>query len=83
MPVHSTHMVNALPANISAAQFDTLNAIMRSGMGGYKVCGQDPYSRALITEVYPEKFHDGWDHVFGTPIFTIVTATGMTYCPYS
>lgn len=73
--VHTTHMQPGIIA-LSPMQRDTIALLREHGMEP-EVAGQDPYSMALIAEVFqyhPYRF---------PPLFTIIAADGMTYCPYN
>jgi hypothetical protein len=79
--VHSSNLVQVF--DVTPAQRNTLRLIAVNGLD-CKLLGQDPYSLALISECYDtHKFHDGMDSAFSLPVFTVITASGQTYCPYS
>lgn len=74
---HSERMVCTAYTPISEAQRTTINLIEENGMH-VNVWGYNPHSMALITECL-----DMHPIMRGTtPLFTIITPTGMTYCPY-
>lgn len=75
---HSERMICSAYIPISEGQRRTIELLREHGMHA-EVRGYNPHSMALITEVYDE-------HPFMRslgPLFTIITATGMTFLPYS
>ena len=80
---HSERMIVTANIPISPGQHATLDLLAENKMHAY-LWGYNPHSMAIIAECYDDhRFNEGWDATFRLPIFTVITATGQTYCPYS
>lgn len=81
MSAHNAHAT--IEVQPSPAQHATLTLMADTGLifGGHiGDLMQDPYSMALIGEVYDtHPSRPRWER----PIFTVITASGDCYCPYS
>lgn len=78
MSVHTTHAKGLI--SLSTPQVQTITTLADTGMRFQPhlfAVLQDPYSMAIMGEVFDDNALS-WER----PIYTIITASGMTFCPY-